>query len=131
MPTTKASKRKPVGLRRIAEELNVSVSLVSKVLSGRLGTSGAHADKIRAIHAKARELDYRKNHLAEALRTGRQNVLAVCVHRHGVEGSGIVRLEMHPTAHFRGHDDAVSFLEKSDAFAELFDYSHILMACEV
>jgi predicted acyltransferase (DUF342 family) len=30
-----------------------------------------------------------------------------------------------------GHDDAVSFLEKSDAFAELFDYSHILMACEV
>ena len=30
-----------------------------------------------------------------------------------------------------GHDDAVSFLEKGDAFAELLDYSHILMACEV
>ena len=30
-----------------------------------------------------------------------------------------------------GHDDAVSFLEKSDAFAELFDYSHIFMTCEV
>jgi LacI family transcriptional regulator len=79
-----------VSLRDIANELNVSVSLVSKVLSGRLGTSGANASKIQAIHAKARELDYRKNQMAQALRTGRQNVFAVYIHRHGTSSSGIV-----------------------------------------
>lgn len=82
--------RPNVSLRNIAEELQVSVSLVSKVLSGRLGTSGANEAKIKAIHDKARELNYRKNLLAEALRTGRQNTLAVYVHRHGEPSSGIV-----------------------------------------
>jgi LacI family transcriptional regulator len=88
----KASRaRKPtVGLRAIADDLGVSVSLVSKVLSGRLGTSGANESKIRAIHAKALELNYRKNLLAEALRTGRQNVFAVMIHRQGAAGSTIV-----------------------------------------
>lgn len=84
------SRKQAVSLRHIADELGVSISLVSKVLSGRLGTSGANVKKIRAIHAKARELDYRKNLLAEALRTGRQNVFAVYVHRHGAPGSAIV-----------------------------------------
>lgn len=82
--------KQAVGLRHIAEELNISVSLVSKVLSGRLGTSGANVDRIRAIHEKARQLDYRKNLLAEALRTGRQNAFAVFIHRHGAPGSPIV-----------------------------------------
>jgi DNA-binding LacI/PurR family transcriptional regulator len=86
----KTPARPAVGLRQIAEELNVSVSLVSKVLSGRLGTSGVNEKKIRAIHAKASELNYRKNLLAEALRTGRQKVFACFVHRHGTPGSGIV-----------------------------------------
>lgn len=89
MPTSPTRKRS-VGLREIADELQVSVSLVSKVLSGRLGTSGANVEKIRAIHAKARELNYRKNQLAEALRTGRQNVFACMIHRHGAPGSTIV-----------------------------------------
>ncbi len=82
--------RRTVGLRRIAEDLGISISLVSKVLSGKLGTSGAQESTIRAIREKALELDYRKNRLAEALRTGRQNVIAVCVHRHGEVGSDIV-----------------------------------------
>lgn len=81
---------KPSGLRRIAEELGVSVSLASKVLSGRMGTSGATPEMAKAIRQKAEELHYRKNLAAEALCTGRQNVIAVCLHHHGVEGSTIV-----------------------------------------
>jgi LacI family transcriptional regulator len=90
MAASTPTRKRTVGLREIADELQVSVSLVSKVLSGRLGTSGANAEKIRAIHAKARELNYRKNLLAEALRTGRQNVFACMIHRHGAPGSTIV-----------------------------------------
>lgn len=87
---TTTPRQSVVGLRDIAKELNVSVSLVSKVLSGRLGTTGANAKKMRAIRDKAVELGYQKNVLAEALRTGRQNVLALFLHRHGEAGSGIV-----------------------------------------
>jgi LacI family transcriptional regulator len=90
MVTAKAPFRRTVGLRRIADEVGVSVSLVSKVLNGRMGKTGAQASKIAAIREKAIELGYRKNLLAQALRTGRQNVLAVCVHRLGEPGSGIV-----------------------------------------
>jgi LacI family transcriptional regulator len=63
---------KAVGLREIAERLNVSVSLVSKVLNDRLGNSGATQDTIAAIRNTARSLGYRKNQAAV-----------------GVEGSGI------------------------------------------
>ncbi len=87
---SKSGERRVVGLRHIAEDLNVSISLVSKVLSGRLGNSGANKDLIEAIHKRAGELDYRKNHLAAALRTGRQNVIGVLVRRHGSVGSTIV-----------------------------------------
>lgn len=96
MPGTTGSKskvrygREIVGLRDIAEDVGVSISLVSKVLSGRLGTSGAHSDMVSAIRDRAKELGYSKNRLAEALRTGRQNVIGVCVHKHGASGSGIV-----------------------------------------
>jgi len=77
-------------MRQIAEAVGVSTCLVSKVLSGRLGKNGARESTIRAIEQKARELNYRRNELAVAFRTGRQNVLAVFVHRHGESGSGIV-----------------------------------------
>ncbi len=90
MPASPSKRQAAVGLRDIAEELNVSISLVSKVLSGRLGTSGANSSKIKAIHEKALELGYQKNMLAEALRTGRQNVLALFLHKHGGPGSGII-----------------------------------------
>jgi LacI family transcriptional regulator len=80
----------PVGLRDIAKDLNISVSLVSKVLSGRMGNSGAAAGMVRAIQDKAQELQYQKNRQAEALSTGRQNAIAVCIHRHGEPGSAIV-----------------------------------------
>jgi LacI family transcriptional regulator len=76
-------------LRDIARELNVSVSLVSKVLNRRLGTSGAREDTVNAILAKARELGYRRNNVAAALISGRQNALGVFIHSVGEDGSGI------------------------------------------
>jgi LacI family transcriptional regulator len=79
-----------VSLRDIAEELNLSVSMVSKVLNGRMGTSGGLPETVRAIQEKAREMGYRKNLQAQALRTGRLNIIAVCVHHHGARGSMIV-----------------------------------------
>src|SRR5689334_5501794 len=90
MKPSASTSSKPGGLRRIAEELGISVSLVSKVLSGRMGTSTATPEMVKAIQQKAEELHYRKNRAAEALVTGRQNVIAVCLHHHGVEGSTIV-----------------------------------------
>lgn len=90
MKSAQVKIRRPVGLRDIAHELNLSVSLVSKVLSGRMGTSGSLPETVRAIREKAQELGYRKNLQAESLRTGRLNVIAVLVHYHGAEGSQIV-----------------------------------------
>ena len=77
-------------LRDIADEVSVSVSLVSKVLNNRLGTSGARAEVSQQILDAAQRLGYRKNASAAALQTGRQHAIAVIVHRHGVPGSGLV-----------------------------------------
>jgi DNA-binding LacI/PurR family transcriptional regulator len=77
-------------LADIARELNVSSSLVSKVLNGRLGTTRVSAKTVRAIHARARNLNYQRNASAAALAMGKQNVIGVFIHRVGVAGSGIV-----------------------------------------
>lgn len=77
-------------LQDIARALDVSPSLVSKVLNRRLrGRSSASKQKVQAIFDKARELDYQKNAMATALVKGRQDAMAVYVHEHGVEGSEI------------------------------------------
>ena len=76
-------------LRDIASELNVSVSLVSKVLSGRLGNTGASRTTVEAIQIKAEQMGYRKNRAAAALATGRQNTLGVFLHRVGTATSGM------------------------------------------
>jgi LacI family transcriptional regulator len=77
-------------LADIARELNVSSSLVSKVLNGRLGTTRVSAKTIRAIHAQAQNFNYQRNASAAALATGRQNVIGVFIHHVGVEGAGIM-----------------------------------------
>ena len=76
-------------LSDIAEELGISVSLVSKVLNDRMGTTRARPATVAAIRRRARELGYRKNHSAVALKSGRQNVFGVFIHRRGVLGSGL------------------------------------------
>ena len=76
-------------LQEIANELNVSVSLVSKVLNNRLGTTGARPELAARINETARRLGYRKNMNAAALQSGRQQAIAILIHRHGSNGSGL------------------------------------------
>ena len=78
-----------MSLKDIAGQLDVSVSLVSKVLNDRMGTTGASKQVVQAIRRKAIELGYRKNTSALALVRGRHDVLGVFVHHHGTAGSGI------------------------------------------
>jgi LacI family transcriptional regulator len=76
-------------LRSIAEDLDISVSLVSKVLNGRLGTTGASPETVSLIQDAARRLNYRKNFSAESLATGKQRAIGVFMHRHGAPGSNV------------------------------------------
>ncbi|MEX0744204.1 MAG: LacI family DNA-binding transcriptional regulator [Phycisphaeraceae bacterium] len=76
-------------LRDIAGELGISESLVSKVLSGRMSTSGASERTVKAINAKASELGYQRNRAATALASGRQAIIGVFIHRTGTRGSGL------------------------------------------
>lgn len=80
----------PASLKDIANDLNVSVSLVSKVLNNRLGTTNANPKTIDSIRSRASVLNYQKNRSAEALSTGQQDVLGVFIHPLGSKGSGIV-----------------------------------------
>lgn len=79
----------PASLADIARSLNVSMSLVSKVLSGKMGTTGATPEAVAAIRKRAAEMGYVKNSSASSLATGRQNVIGVYIHQHGAVGSGL------------------------------------------
>jgi len=79
-----------VRIADISAELNVSRSLVSKVLNGRLGTSFVRPEVAEAIRSKATELGYRKNTSAVALQNGRHQAFGVFIHRLGTVGSGII-----------------------------------------
>ncbi len=76
-------------LKRIAGDLGVSYTLVSKVLSGRLGTTGVSAKTRDAILARAAELEYVPNHLAVALKAGRKGSVGIFLHGIGSPGSDI------------------------------------------
>lgn len=76
-------------LKRIAAELGISYSLVSKVLSGRLGTTGVSTKTREAILKKAKDLDYVPNRLAVALKAGRKGAVGVFLHQAGSPGSNL------------------------------------------
>jgi len=76
-------------LKKIAQELNVSYTLISKVLSGKMGTTGVSAAMRTSIIEKALELNYKPNRLAVALKAGRKDAVAVFLHEMGVSGSAI------------------------------------------
>ena len=76
-------------LKDIAHEVGVSISLVSKILNDRMGTTGTSQETIRAVKNVAKRLGYRKNPAGVALQGGRQNVLGVYIHNIGAAGSGI------------------------------------------
>ena len=74
----------------IAEDVGVSRSLVSKVLSGRMGRSTVRPELAAKIQSRARELGYVPNVSARALFSGRQSAIGVFISRHGQPGSGLV-----------------------------------------
>ncbi|MDA3800408.1 MAG: LacI family DNA-binding transcriptional regulator [Kiritimatiellae bacterium] len=79
-----------VTLKSVAEELGVSLSLVSKVLNGRMGTTNVTPAKVELIKAKAKEMGYVKNSSAVALLSGKQDSIGTFLHCSGVTGSGIM-----------------------------------------
>ena len=74
----------------IAAEVGVSRSLVSKVLSGRMGTSSARPEIAARIREVARERGFVPNAAARSLHSGRQDCIAVFLSRHGTEGSALL-----------------------------------------
>jgi LacI family transcriptional regulator len=79
--------RRAVSLKDVAAELGVSYSLVSKVLSGRLGNTGVRPEVKEAIFKKAEQMNYRPHPLATALKMGRKGAVGVLVHPIGERGS--------------------------------------------
>lgn len=76
-------------LKEIAADLGVNYTLVSKVLSGKLGTTGVSAKTRDAILKKAKELNYTPNRLAVALKAGRMGTVGIFLHHLGTPGSEI------------------------------------------
>ncbi|MEM1213709.1 MAG: LacI family DNA-binding transcriptional regulator [Planctomycetota bacterium] len=114
-------------LQQIADELSVSVSLVSKVLNNRLGTTGARPELAARIHDTAQRLGYRKNLNAAALKAGRQQAIAVLIHRHGSQGSGLVEALLAGISHAtrqRHQRQILSFYDGIAEFAEIVHEYH-------
>ncbi|HSI83204.1 MAG: LacI family DNA-binding transcriptional regulator [Candidatus Methylacidiphilales bacterium] len=76
-------------LKELAAELGVSHTLVSRVLNNRMGTARVGVKTREAILRRAREMDYRPNPLAVALKRGRKGAVGVFIHQVGVEGSDL------------------------------------------
>ena len=74
----------------IAADAGVSRSLVSKVLSGRMGTSTVRPELAARIRSIARARGFVPNAAARSLHSGRQDAVAVFFSRHGTEGSALV-----------------------------------------
>ena len=77
-------------LADIGKKVGVSESLVSKVLNGRMGTSGARQDLVELIQRTAKEMGHQKNSSALALSRSRQNVIGLFLHSFGRPGCGIM-----------------------------------------
>lgn len=86
-------------LKQIASSLGVSYTLVSKVLSGRMGTTGVSASTRDAILKKAKALNYRPNRLAVALKGGRKGSVGLFVHRVGAPGTEMTEQFIINTVH--------------------------------
>jgi LacI family transcriptional regulator len=77
-------------LKLIAAEVGVSYTVVSKVLSGRLGQTRVSKATYDAIIKKAAELNYTPNRLAVALKAGRRGAVSIFLHHFGTAGSDLV-----------------------------------------
>ncbi|MCE9612864.1 MAG: LacI family transcriptional regulator [Lentisphaerae bacterium] len=105
----------------------MSVSLVSKVLNNRLGTTGVSADTIATVRLTAEKMGYRKNASAVALLAGRHNIVGVYIHCLGMAGSGILEelLGGISTAAHQNHQRLqLNFFITADEFHALCEGAH-------
>ncbi len=68
--------KKRASITDLAQQLNISVSTVSRALSGHSAISEA---TVRRVMTLAKELGYQRNNLASGLRKGRSNMLGIIV----------------------------------------------------
>jgi LacI family transcriptional regulator len=80
-----------VSQQDIARELGISRELVSKVLSGRMGTTRASSELRKKILRKAKDLGYMPNRNALALFSGRRGTIAIFISPSGVDGAEFTR----------------------------------------
>lgn len=71
--------KKRVKLVDIAEAMNVSVGLVSLVLSGKAKENRISDAVAQKVIEKANEMGYRANQMARGLRTGKSNIIGLIV----------------------------------------------------
>jgi DNA-binding LacI/PurR family transcriptional regulator len=76
-----------VNQKQIADRLNLSRSLVSKVLNNNLGTTKVKPETAQAIRDMADQLGYSPNQVAVSLATGKKGAIGVVIRRFGTRGS--------------------------------------------
>lgn len=116
-----------VSLRTIADDVGVSISLVSKVLNDRMGTTGIGPDLEARIRQRARELNYIRNKSALALLQRRQDVIGVFIHREGRSGSGVVEAQLDSIskeATRLGKRQVLGFFQNVEEFTHLCQLAH-------
>ncbi|MDF3056296.1 MAG: putative transcriptional regulator, PurR family [Rariglobus sp.] len=117
-------RERATSLKDIAQALDVSYSLVSKVMGGNMGNTRARPEVVQAIQAKAREMNYQPHPLAGALKRGRKGAVGVLIHAMGEEGTEIAsNLLRGISAGFDEHRLRLwlRFFESDDEFLEHFD----------
>jgi LacI family transcriptional regulator len=70
---------KKTSLNDIARSLNVSKALVSFVLNGQGSQKGISSETQKKVLAKAKELNYKPNHIARGLRLGKSQTIGLIV----------------------------------------------------
>lgn len=85
-------------LKEIAADLGVSHTLVSRVVSGRMGTTRVSEATRLAILKRAKEVDYQPNRFALALKQGHKGIVGLFVHDVGTRGSELNERFIHAAA---------------------------------
>jgi LacI family transcriptional regulator len=114
-------------LKDIATELNVSISLVSKVLNNRMSTTNVTPKVAEAIRQKAKELNFQKNTAAFSLSTGCHDTIGVFIHRHGEIGSALLErlvLGIAEKTREKKQKLMLSFFETAEEFFEICKDAH-------
>jgi DNA-binding LacI/PurR family transcriptional regulator len=119
MRSSKPSKRRPT-LADVAAASDVSIATASYVLAGRQDVSVSAATRARVIDS-ARELGYRRNSVAAALRRGRGTTIAIVSSERPMGADGDVVLALAEAATVREIAATVYIGKASHASATEFD----------